>query len=176
MANEKHEGRWSISLFTSLVAAGATAAGMTVYGFGQYVADPTLSPFALVVEHGWHVLALWIVIYACVMVAMHRILLRPIQKIYVHLYGIGAGRLRPLELDTSIRELVHIADGINLMVRRMGIGVDGESRLQVQYVADTLRQVAHDRAKHDLELATELVDAAKLLEQSLTGQPAAAQS
>lgn len=158
----------SLSFITSTAAAGAVAVGMAAYAVGQYLVDSSQSPVTLLLHHGWHVVALWLLIYGCVMFILHRVLLRPLQEIYVHLYGIGAGRLRPLRLDSRVRELTHIADGVNLMVRRMGIGVDGESRLQVQCVAETLRHLASVHANTDVKLATELTEAAKTLEQSLT--------
>lgn len=158
---------YSVSLLTSLLAAAAIAMGMAVYGVAQYAADPSLSPATLLIEHTAHVVVLWLLVYTCVVLTLHRVLLKPIRKIYVHLYGVGAGRLKPLRLHTSIRELAQIVEGINVMIQRMDIGPEGNARACVQEVAHNLRQVARERATHDVDLATRLTKASKQLEHAL---------
>lgn len=169
MSTKHHHKRWSISSITSFLAAGAVAAGMAVYAIVSYVADPSQSPLNLLLQHTWHVVALGVTIYVCVLVALRRLLVQPIHKIYVHLYGVGSGRLRPLHLDTSVRELAEIVAGVNLMIKRMDRGPEGAARGQVQEVVKDLRDAAHSRAAMDLELASQLTRAAKDLEHALAG-------
>merc|ERR1711916_176526 len=46
-------------------------------------------------------------------------LIKPINKMYWHLYQIGKGNMDKLSVDSNIRELNTIAEGINMMTWRM---------------------------------------------------------
>lgn len=156
--------RWSSSLLTSLLAGGAVAMGMLIYGIGQYFADPTLSPMYLLVQHTWHVLALWFLIYASVYASLRHFLFRPINRIYVHLYRVGAGQVSPLRLRTPVRELAEVVDAINIMIRRMENHRYASVETDIRDIAQHLRDVAKSQEHVDAHVSIQLLKAAKKLE------------
>ena len=58
-------------------------------------------------------------IHVLCFLVFRRIIVAPLQTIYFHLYGLGSGQVHELTLDTRVRELQMIVDGVNLMLRRM---------------------------------------------------------
>lgn len=169
MTNAVSTHRWSSSLLTSLVAATAIAIGMAIYGVAQYVANPTQSPLTLFLHHTWHVIALWLAIYVCVYAALRRFLLGPLNEIYLHLYAVGSGRVRPLRIRTSVKEVAEVVEGVNLMIRRMEQNPNGEVRQQVSRVAEDLRVLAHEHSPADVTLSARLLRSAKALDRARSG-------
>jgi hypothetical protein len=110
----------SLSYLVAVWSALAIAVSMAIYAVFQYYTSPGKTVGGLLLEHLWHVLVLGVAIYGLLYLVLRRILLRPIQKIYLHLYKVGTGRVEPLDLPTRVRELETIVDGVNVMIDRMG--------------------------------------------------------
>jgi methyl-accepting chemotaxis protein len=110
----------SLSYLVAFWSALAIAISMGIYAIFQYFTSPGKTIGGLFLEHLWHVLVLGVVIYGLLWIVLRRSLLRPIQKIYLHLYKVGTGRVEPLVLQTRIRELETIVEGVNVMIERMG--------------------------------------------------------
>lgn len=107
----------SLAFVVSLWTAVAIAASMAVYAVFQYFTIPGMTVKELVLTHLWHVVVLGAIIYFFCWLLLRQVLLQPLTKIYLHLYGVGSGRVQALEVDTRVTELHSIVEGINLMLR-----------------------------------------------------------
>lgn len=119
--------QFSLSFVVTFWTAAAIALSMAFYAVMQQQLHPDMTVVDLVLHHLWHVLALGAVINLTLWLGFRRFLWRPLMQIFMHLYGVGKGRLAPLRVNSRIRELTTIADGINLMIWRMGREIDPEA-------------------------------------------------
>jgi hypothetical protein len=122
----------SLSLIVALWTAGIIVIAMTAYAIWQYYTHPGISVGELIQNHLWHVLVLGAVIYASLWACFRRLLVQPLNRIYIHLYAVGKGQLEPLEIESNIREIYTIVEGINLMTSRMERAADPKSIPQTQ--------------------------------------------
>ncbi len=109
----------SLSSHVTIWLAVAVGLGMAAYAIYQYATMPGQTARDLLLHHSWHVLVLGAVIYIISWVMIEWVLVRPLEAIYVHLYAIGAGRRSRLEIQSNVREIVTIVEGINLMLQRL---------------------------------------------------------
>lgn len=86
----------TLSFHVTIWMAIAIAASMGAYAVFEYQGTPGLTLSELVVQHLVHVLGLGILIYILCWAVFYFVLLRPLNRIYLHLYTIGAGQLRSL--------------------------------------------------------------------------------
>jgi nitrate/nitrite-specific signal transduction histidine kinase len=163
----KAEKQRSLSLVVALWTAGAIALAMGVYATFQYFTVPERTLLELVMEHLWHVLVLGLLIYVLCWLVFRIILLRPLNQIYMHLYGVGTGRLEPLQLSTRIRELQTIAEGVNVMIRRMGQGYDPEAIEHCRNALASLRKSLKKLSPSNRETATEMLQELARLERAV---------
>lgn len=130
----------SLSFYVTVWLAVAIVIGMAAYAVYQYFTMPGMTVQQLLLHHLWHVLALGAVIYMLCWLVFYRVLLRPLQQIYLHLYAVGAGKLEPLVLESNVAEIRTIVEGINLMLRRMEQGVDVQALEHAQGVIAELKE------------------------------------
>lgn len=134
----------SLAFVVSVLTAAAIAASMGVYALFQYLTLPDITLKELVFTHLWHVIALGMVIYLFCLLLLRRVLLQPLNEIYLHLYGARGGQLKPLDVKTRVTELQSIVNGINLMMR-------------VQRGEDALEDSALEQAQQDLQEIKDLI-------------------
>lgn len=119
--------QFGLSFVVTFWTAAAITLSMTFYAVMQHQLHSDVTVVELVLQHLSHVLALGAVIYLTLWLSFRWFLWRPLMQIFMHLYGVGKGRLEPLRVNSRIRELTTIADGINLMIWRMGREIDPEA-------------------------------------------------
>lgn len=122
----------SLSFHVTGWLAIATAIGMAAYAIYQYATMPGHTVLDLLLHHSWHVLAVAAAIYVVSWAAIHKLIVKPLTKIYLHLYAMGAGQLAPLALKTNVTEIHTIVEGINLMRRRLEGGVEANAMEHVR--------------------------------------------
>ena len=130
----------SLSFHVTVWLAIATAIGMGAYAVYQYATMPGHTVLDLLLHHSWHVLVLGVTAYVVSWIALHKLIVRPLAKIYVHLYAIGGGRLAPLVLKSRVTEIHTIVEGINLMLRRMEQGADAQALEHAQRDISELKE------------------------------------
>ena len=154
----------SLSFLMTAWTAIAIALAMGLYGTYQYLTLPDTSLATIAVNHLLHVVVLVSLVYGLTWIAFRKAVLLPLKEVYRHLYGIGAGRLRPLQVQSKVLEVQSIVEGVNLMVRRMEQGFDGETIERFQENIDSLRGVARSIAKDSPEQAATILDDIAVLE------------
>jgi methyl-accepting chemotaxis protein len=133
---------WSLAGVAAACAAATNILAMAAYGAYQYATGMSTSVSSLVVEHLGHVLVLAAVGYAGAWLVMRRLVVEPIRRTDAHLYRIGAGELRPLELKTNLRELEALVHGVNLMLERMRLGFDAVALEKAEHDVAELRAIS----------------------------------
>ncbi|MBI4605497.1 MAG: hypothetical protein HY721_26325 [Planctomycetes bacterium] len=154
----------SLSSVVALWTGVAIALSMAGYAVFEYLSAPGVTLLELIVNHLWHVAALGAAIYGLCWLVLRRLLIRPLEQIYLHLYGIGAGRLEELDLPTGVREIQTIVDGVNLMVRRMEQGLDRQAIERWHREMAGLRGLARQAFLRAPEEAQEILDRLMRLE------------
>jgi nitrate/nitrite-specific signal transduction histidine kinase len=123
---------------------------------------PGLTLRELAVQHLGHVLVLGGVIYVLRWAVFYFVLLRPLNRIYLHLYTVGAGQLKALELDSNVREIRTIVDGVNLMLSRLKLGGDSDAlelaQARIAEIRETTRQLATTDQEHVSVVLDKLAD------------------
>lgn len=132
----------TLSFLVATWTAGAIAVSMGIYAVFQYLSDPRLTVAELFLHHTWHVVVLGIVTYALCRVVMHSVVVRPLELIHAHLYGLGMGRLERLDLVSPVQEIQGIVDHVNLMLCRMEQGFDVRAIETCQVELAELRRLA----------------------------------
>ena len=148
MNNRNERNTVSLSFVVAIWSATAIAISMGLYALWQYFSMPDADARQLVLEHLWHVVVLGVAIYIMIWFVFRRILLRPIKKIFVHLYKVGTGRVEKLRLESSAREVAKIVDSINIMVERMGLHLLEEP---LELIRDTAK-LAYDKAPGEMQI------------------------
>lgn len=121
--------RFSLSTMVALVTMTVTATSMGAYAVLQYITvqkhgAPDVTALGLVLEHGWHVLALGAVTYLTLHVVLSQTVAKPIRTLYLKLYGITRGDHSNLGLQSRVEEVHDIAEGISLLLRRQTITME----------------------------------------------------
>jgi len=147
--------------------AAAMAVSMGAYAVYERATMPELSLRELAAQHLSHVLILGAVIYLLCWCVFYFVLLRPLNRIYLHLYTIGAGQLKTLELDSNVREIRTIVDGVNLMLSRIKLGGDGDAlelaQRRIAEIQEMIRQLTTADHEHLSGLLDKLGDLQKSL-------------
>lgn len=164
---QRTETTRSLSFHVTVWLAIATAIGMAAYAIYQYSTMPGNTVLDLLLHHSWHILAVCAAIYAVSWAALHKLIVRPLMKIYLHLYAMGAGKLEALALESNVTEIRTIVDGINLMLRRMEQGADTRAFEHAQKDIATLRETIMGSEVSEMEAKNtaleKLADLEKLL-------------
>ena len=159
----------TLSFFVTVWMAAAIGVSMGAYAVYEYATMPGVTMRQLAVEHLGHVLGLGVLTYILCWTVFYFLLLRPLNRIYLHLYTIGAGQLTTLELDSNVREIRTIVDGVNLMLSRLKQGADDNALQLSQKRVAEIRELARQLTTPDHEHVTTLLDKLADLERSLPG-------
>lgn len=136
----------------------AIGISMAAYALYERQASPSLTWSELAVQHLGHVLGLGVMIYILCWGVFYLLLLRPLNRIYMHLYALGAGQLKPLELDSNVREIRTIVDGINLMLSRLTLGTDRDALEHAQQCIAEIREMSRQLAITEQEHISHVLD------------------
>jgi len=167
----------SLSFVVTVWMAVAIAVSMLGYAVVEQQTMPGASLRELLVEHLWHVLGLGAVIYLMCWAVFYFVLLRPVNRIYLHLYSIGAGQREPLQLDSNVREIRTIVDGVNLMLARFKQSANAQALELAQSRLAEIRRMTHHLAATDQEhtqlLLEKLADVESAIPNIVSNAPAA---
>lgn len=122
------------------------AAAMLVYAVLERVLNPEVAWSKLALEHGLHVVVLGFLVYAVLLVGFDRVVGGPLRRIHAHLYKVATGRLELLHLAAPVREIAEMEASVNLMVRRMRLGVGDADPRRIAVALRDLGARLHDRA------------------------------
>ena len=145
----------------------AIAATMAAYAAFEYQNTPGLTLRDMFVQHLGHVLGLGVMIYVLCWGVFYFVLLRPLNRIYLHLYTVGAGQLKTLELDSNVREIRTIVDGVNLMLSRLKLGGDSDALELAQQRITEIQEMTRQLTTSDHEHISVLLDKLADLQKSL---------
>lgn len=159
--------QFSLSFVVTFWTAAAIALCMAFYAVVQHQLHPELTATQLLVHHLWHVLALGAVVYLTLWLGFRRFLWQPLMRVFLHLYGVGKGHLQPLRVRSRIRELATIADGINLMIWRIGREIDPEAIEHASGSLADLRRLLAPLTGENPDLFNEISRHLEKIEQSL---------
>ncbi len=148
----------SLSFIVTIWMAVAIAVSMGAYAAYEYATAPGQSLRELAVEHLGHVLGLGVMIYILCWGVFHFVLLRPLNRIYLHLYTVGAGQIKPLELQSNVREIKTIVDGVNLMLSRLKLGADRDALEHAQQCIAEIREMSRQLAITEQEHISHVLD------------------
>ncbi len=148
----------SLSFIVTIWMAVAIAVSMGAYAAYEYATAPDQNLRELAVAHLGHVLGLGVMIYILCWGVFYFVLLRPLNRIYLHLYTVGAGQLKPLELHSNVREIQTIADGINLMLSRLKLGADRDALEHAQQCIAEIREMSRQLAITEHEPMSHVLD------------------
>lgn len=130
----------TLSFHVTVWLAIAVAIGMGAYAVLEYLTTPDQTVAGLLLHHGWHVIALGALFYIVSWIAFDRLLVRPLNAIYLHLYAIGREKRSPMNLQSNVMEIRTIVEGINLMLRCHEQLGDSEPLRRAQIELAVLRQ------------------------------------
>lgn len=161
----KNRRRKSLSLLVAQQTALVIAAAMAVYALFQYFMTPERTVSGLALEHGWHVAVLGCLTYLVLYLALRRKVVRPIENLYVKLYGIANGDIQPVSVDSNISEIQHIAEGVNLMLSKMTKANGNVSLPELSSNAEELRALAKRGERLDESERMKMMDLASKIDQ-----------
>jgi len=165
----RRRGMMSLSALVAWSTALIIAFGMAVYAVFQYAANPELGVTALLLEHGWHVLVLGLLIYGVLYYVLHRKVVDPIHDLYAKCYAVAIGDFSRLELETNIVELRDIADGINLLIERMEHLKEESSLSELSKQTNELRSTVREAESIDEPAKENLMKIAERIDRTVTG-------
>ncbi len=148
----------SLSFIVTIWMAVAIAVSMGAYAAYEYATAPSQSLRELAVEHLGHVLGLGVMIYILCWGVFYFVLLRPLNRIYLHLYTVGAGQIKPLELHSNVLEIRTIVDGVNLMLSRLKLGADRDALEHAQQCIAEIREMSRQLAITEHEHMSHVLD------------------
>lgn len=117
----------------AFIVAMAVCAGV------EYARNSDLALDKLFVHHILELFLFGFVLWGISWIVLRVVLVAPIQQIFLHLYGIGGGDHTPLAVNTGVREILEIVDGINVMLWRM------ERRADLKALGHAHRKIADIR-------------------------------
>ncbi len=158
----KHD--WPLAMTIAVYTAAVMAVAMAVYAVFQYFLSPGHSVVGLVVEHMLHVLVLSVLIYVMLYLVLHRKVVRPISTLCWKLYSFAGGDFRPASIDSNIKEINEIAEGINDMLSKIDRSRPEISLEDLSHGASQLRDMAQRSGPLDTLSREVLLDVARKID------------
>lgn len=131
----------SLAFWVALWTAIVIGASMAVYAVFQYLLMPGVTAAELLVRHLWHVVVLGALTYAFCWFGLRLVVVDPLRELFVHLYRVGSGELRPIKIETHISEVRDVVDGINTMIWRLTKHMDRHAVIKVERNIGHLRKM-----------------------------------
>ena len=140
-----HVQRFSLTMTAALLAAVVTALGMAVYAVFQYMTGPQHTVTGLFIEHSWHALSLGALTYLMLYAVLHTQVVRPVHALFLKCYTLSRGDLSPVPINSRIREIRTIADGLNFALARLRDDPPQVSADELSEMADELQRIVHEQ-------------------------------
>ncbi len=156
----------SLTLTVALYSALVIAVGMAIYAVLQYFLIPERTVLSLVLQHGWHVLALGTLIYVTLHGVLHKKVVRPIRDIYLRLYAISKGDLSPISVDSNITEIQEIVEGVNSLLSEIKRSTPVLSS-DLCKVAEDLRSLARESGISEETTKEKLMEIAAKIDETV---------
>lgn len=158
-----------VAVYTALVIA----LGMAVYAIYQYFVFPNETILGLVLEHSWHVVVLGVLTYVTLCAVLYKKVVLPIRELYLKLYAITKGNLNSIAVDSNIKEIAEIAEGVELLVAETDNSIPGVSLAGLSEGAQKLRSLAKKSNPLDESAKDILMNVASTIDESVRGLTAA---
>lgn len=149
-----------MTFYTALVLAG----GMAVYALVQYLLTPERSILGLVLEHGWHVVALAAVTYLALNMVLYRKVTRPIRELDVKLYAISKGDFSPVTVESDIKEVQEIAEVVTFLIGQIAGSLPGNAALKLSECSARIQSLAKESEGIDNRSREVLMDVARKMD------------
>lgn len=128
----------SIAAITSLATAVVTASAMFAYAAVEHRTSPSTGWS----DHLWHVAALGALSYLALLGVLQWTVVRPLRRLYRHLYRFALGHLDRVPATSSVREISDLCVAVNHMVDRLGMEVDRDAVGSIREELTELRKAA----------------------------------
>jgi hypothetical protein len=115
----KRENRKSLTFLIAMWTGLALVVSMGVCIGTQILLHPDRPVVDVLLHCAPHVLLMGLLLYTACILTVRRVLLRPVNEIFLHLYNVHDGHVEALHLDGGSREVQTIVDGINTMIWQM---------------------------------------------------------
>lgn len=145
----------------------AIAAALIVYAVIQYSLLPEMSAREFFLHHLWHVFVLGAIIHLSCWCVFRALFVRPLNRMYLHLYSLGAGDIRELELKSSVKEIAMVVEGINIMTWRLHHWLDADSLAATKERLEQIGVIAAQLRLENEEVSQALMEQVEALEESL---------
>lgn len=123
---------WSLQSAVTLAIVVSILVGMGSWTAWEYLTGERADLPEFLSHHVLPALAIGLIVWSVLTILIGRVVLRPINRVFEHLYRIGSGRLDPLEIETCIEDIRTVVDGVNLLVRRLKVAPENTSFGQAQ--------------------------------------------
>jgi len=131
-----------------------TVAGMTLYTLIEYLIarPPDLSAFLL--HHLIHFLLISIAVWFASLVVIRKLVIQPVDKVFVHLKRIAVGRVDYLSCEVGAREVADVVSSVNLLVTKL-LRVPAPD--SISYALDRLRILRAELTRVSPKLGDDVV-------------------
>ncbi|MHC4872689.1 MAG: hypothetical protein ACYTFY_12675 [Planctomycetota bacterium] len=140
---------------------------MAVHTVLQYISIPDVTIRQLLLQYLWHVISLSLLIYFFSWIVLQRIIVHPLEGICLHLYRIGNGKIRNLNLQSNVAEIKSLVFNVNLMVDNIKQGRNKNMIEQSQKVIKEIKDLGEVLSKENEEHALRLFILLSELEKGL---------
>lgn len=97
----------------------ATLIGMAVYSVVEYFIERPSDWMTFLFHHVLHVAVIGLAVWIASFLVIRRLVIEPVDRIFVHIRRIAAGRLEFLDCTVSAREVGHVVASVNHLVSKL---------------------------------------------------------
>ncbi len=97
----------------------ATLIGMAAYSLVEYVIERPSDWTTFLFHHVLHVAVIGLAVWIASFLVIRRLVIEPVDQIFVHLRRVAAGRLEFLDCTVGVREVGHVVASVNHLVCRL---------------------------------------------------------
>ena len=97
----------------------ATLIGMTAYSAVEYLIERPSDWTTFLLHHVLHVAVIGFAVWVATYFVIRRLVIEPVDHIFVHLRRVAAGRLEYLDCTVRVREVGHVVASVNHLVSRL---------------------------------------------------------
>jgi hypothetical protein len=97
----------------------STLIGMAAYSLVEFFIEGPSDWMTFLLHHFLHVAVIGIAVWAASFFLIRRLMIEPVDRIFVHLRRVASGRLDYLNCTISVREVGHIVASVNHLVSRL---------------------------------------------------------
>ncbi|MCG8600896.1 MAG: hypothetical protein MI807_12195 [Verrucomicrobiales bacterium] len=169
-SSEPRRNRYSLNLVVVGASFIAVLVGTVSWGVIEYFTGTSHSWSDFFGHHLVPSLVIGLIIWVILSALLQRTVIEPLQQLFAHLYRVGSGRLDSVTLDTRIKEIKTMVDGVNLLVHRLesasGDSAFSDAQARLKKIRTELRSMA-DGAGEDSSLFLDVIRELRALEGDL---------